>query len=200
MLLIYVNDMAQALKLDLLLYADDSCIMWQHRDVEEIGKQLKKDFENVCDWFVVNKSSINLGEDKAKSALSVSNDKIKSARKLNTKYKDKKIKQHLLIAYLGGVLDETLTGEPLALKALNKINGKLKFVYHNNNSLTPTLCRMLYNALIQPDFDYACSVWYPNFNEKLKKKIEIALSKYIIFCLKLDKRHHTFIKEFESIN
>ena len=83
---------------------------------------------------------------------------------------------------------------------LNKINGKLKFLYRKNKFLTPTLRRMLCNAIIQPHFDYACSAWYPNLNEKLKKKIQIAQNKCIWFCLKLDKRHHISSKEFESIN
>ena len=53
--LIYVNDMPQAVKLNQFLYADDSCLTYQHRDVNEIEKQLNKDFENVCDWFVDDK-------------------------------------------------------------------------------------------------------------------------------------------------
>ena len=59
---------------------------------------------------------------------------------------------------------------------------------------------MLCNAIIQPHFDYACSAWYPNLNEKLKKKTQIAQSKWIWFCLKLGKRHHISNKEFQSIN
>ena len=34
--LIYVNDMKQALDCDLLLYADDSCLLFQSKDVKEI--------------------------------------------------------------------------------------------------------------------------------------------------------------------
>ena len=36
-------------------------------------------------------------------------------------------------------------------------NGKLKFFHRNNKFLTPTLHRMLCNALIQPHFHYARS-------------------------------------------
>ena len=43
--------------------------MYQHRDVEKIEKQLNKDFENVCDWFVDNKLNIHFGKDKTKSIL-----------------------------------------------------------------------------------------------------------------------------------
>ena len=67
--LIYVNDMPQAVKSNLFLYADDSCLMYQHRDANEIEKQLNKDFENVCNCFVGHKLSIHFGEDKTKSIL-----------------------------------------------------------------------------------------------------------------------------------
>ena len=92
-----------------------------------------------------------------------------------------------------------MRGQHMALKALNKINGKLKFLYHRNKFLTQTLRRMLCNVIIEPHFDYASSAWYSNLNEKLKK-IQIAQNKCIRFCLKLDKRYHIFSNEFDSIN
>ena len=173
---------------------------YQRRDVEEIVKQLNKDFENICSWFVENKLNIHFREDKTKSILFASKSKMKSARKLNIKYKNIKIKQHSQVTYLGCVLDETLSGESMALKALNKINEKLKFLYRKNKFLTPAPCRMLCDAITQPHFDYACSAWYPNLNEKLNKKIQIAQNKCVWFCLKSDKRHPISSREFESIN
>ena len=67
--LIYVNDIPRAVKLTVLLYADDSYILYQHKEVDEIEKQLNKDFENICDWFMDNKLSSNFGEGKTKLAL-----------------------------------------------------------------------------------------------------------------------------------
>ena len=65
--LLYANDMSQAVSSDLYLYADDSCLIFQHKDVNIINEPLNKDFSNLCDWFVDNKLSIHLGEDKTKS-------------------------------------------------------------------------------------------------------------------------------------
>ena len=67
--LIYVNDMPQGVRSTLLLYADDSYILYQHKKVDEIEKKLNKDFENICDWFVDIKLSIHFGEDKTKLIL-----------------------------------------------------------------------------------------------------------------------------------
>ena len=88
----------------------------------------------------------------------------------------------------------------MILKALNKINAKLKFIYRRNKFPTPTLSRMLCNAVTQQTFNYACSISYTNLNEKLKKKMKIAQNSFICFNLKLDKRPHISNKEFESVN
>ena len=61
--------MKQAVDCDLFLYVDDSYLVYQHKDVKEIEKNLYKNFSDVCDWFVDNKLSIHLGEDKTKCIL-----------------------------------------------------------------------------------------------------------------------------------
>ena len=105
------------------------------------------------------------------------------------------------MTYLGCVVDETISGEPMALKFINKINGKSKFIYRKNSFLTPELRRMQCNALIQPYFDYSCSAWYCNLNVKYKKKkLQITQNKCIRFCLKLDKIHHISEEDFKTIS
>ena len=57
--LIYVSNIPQTVKSNLFLYASDSCLMHQRRDITKIEKQLNKDFENVSDCFVDNRLSIH---------------------------------------------------------------------------------------------------------------------------------------------
>ena len=140
--------MSQAVKCDLFFYAHDTCLVCQHKDINEIEKQPKKNFEFISDWFVNNKLSIHFGKDKAKSILLATKFKIKKVRKLNIKYGDIQIKQHSKVKYLGCMLDETMSRKTMALSVINKINNKLKFPYRKNRFLTPTLRRLLCNALI----------------------------------------------------
>ena len=70
--------MSQAVKCHFFLYADDSCLVYQHKDINEIEKQLNVDFSNICDWFVDNKLSIHIGDDKTKSILFASKFKKKN--------------------------------------------------------------------------------------------------------------------------
>ena len=69
--LLYINDMPQAVKCELLFYANDTYIIFQHSDINEIEIQPNKNFRLICDWFVDNKLSIHFGEDKTKSILSL---------------------------------------------------------------------------------------------------------------------------------
>ena len=169
--LLYINDMPQALSCDLLLYADDSCLIYQHKDIDEIERILNKNFHDLCDWFVDNKLSIHFGDDKTKCILFASKYKVKKAKPLNINYKGFEIKQHTKVNYLGCILDESLSGESMGLHVLKKLNSKLKFLYRKNKFLSPPLRRLLCNAIIQPHFDYACIAWFPNLNQSIKNKL-----------------------------
>ena len=61
--LLYVNNMPEAVKCDLFLYADDNVShlymkMWKKLKINWVWISL------ACDWFIENKLSIHLGEDK----------------------------------------------------------------------------------------------------------------------------------------
>ena len=92
--LIYLNGLPVAVKCDLFLYANDTWLVFQSKNVKYIEKQLNEDFANICDWFVDNKLSIHFGEDKTKSILFATKRKIKKPQKLEIIYKNIWIKQH----------------------------------------------------------------------------------------------------------
>ena len=192
--------MKQVVSSYLLLYADDSCLIFQHNHVTEIEKNLKNDFSNLCEWFLDNKLSIHFGEDKTKSILFGSKRKLRKVDKLNITYQGIDIKQNSQVTYLGCILDETMSGEPMAYKTIQKINSRLNYLFRKKHFLTKSLRRLLCNALIQPHFDYACTAWYPNLCKKLKNKIQTTQNKCVRFCLNLDKMAHISQNEFEKLN
>ena len=70
------------------------------------------------------------------------------------------------------ILDETLSGESMAIHVINKVNSRLRFLYRQNKFLDIPLRRLLCNAMIQPFFDYACNVWYPNLSKNFRKRLQ----------------------------
>ena len=198
--LLYINDMPQAVEADLFLYADDTGLVFQHKDINKMNEQLNKDFHNICLWFIDNKLSIHFGEDKTKCISFASKQKMKRAGKLEISFNNIEIKQYSSLTYLGCILDNTLSGEAMATKTIKKINARLKFLHRKNDFLTPDLRHLLCNALIQPHFDYLCSSWFPNINRKLKRKLQTNQNKCIRFCLQLSSRTRLTFQHLEKIN
>ena len=142
--------MPQAVVSDSLLYADDTCIVFQHENVTEIEKQLLRDFSSLCDWFVDNKLGVHFGQDKPKTILFGTKHKLRNAKALNIVYNGTEIKQYEKVKYIGCILHQSLSVESMALNVIDKANSRLKFLYRQNRFLTPPLHRLLCNALIQP--------------------------------------------------
>ena len=88
----------------------------------------------------------------------------------------------------------------MAVKVCHKVNSRLRFLYRKQNILNAPLRRLLCNALIQPQFDYACQIWFPNLTKALSNKIKCAQNKCIRFCLNLNNRAPLDKKEFKVIN
>lgn len=49
--------MSMTVKCDLFLYPDDTCLVFQRKNVKDIKEQVNEDFASICDWFVDNKIS-----------------------------------------------------------------------------------------------------------------------------------------------
>ena len=75
--------MPQAVSCELLLYADDTCLICTGKDIKTIEDQLNKDFNSLCERFIDNKLSIHFGEEKTKSILFCTIRRLKNSRNLD---------------------------------------------------------------------------------------------------------------------
>ena len=191
--------MPKAVKCDIFLYVNDTCLVCQQKVINKIENQLNKNFCDISDWFVDNKLSMHFGEDKKKSGFFYSKSRRKNIKKLYIKYGDIQMKQHSKVI-LRSLLDETMSGEAITLNIVSKINNKLKFLYCKNSFLTPALRRLLRKALIQSNFDYARSAWYLNLTNKLKHRIQTNQNKCMRFCLQLDKLKNISHEKFDCLS
>ena len=91
--LLYINDMPEAVDYDLFLYENDTCLLFQDKDLERVKEELNKNFSNICDWFVDNKLNIHFAEDKAKSILFSTKSSKRKIGTLDIQYGDVRIKQ-----------------------------------------------------------------------------------------------------------
>ena len=119
------------------------------------------------------------------------------------KYKGIEVKENFQVTYLVFVLDETMGGEPVALKVANKLNGKLKFLYRNKFFNT-WISKIALKCLHANAFWLCMFVRYPNLNINLKNPcksctLQIMQNKCTRFYLKLEKMHDISEKYFKTI-
>ena len=99
------------------------------------------------------KLNIHFGEEKAKPIFFASKRRSKNFCQLNVTYSHINIKQHSQVTYLECLLDERMSCEPIALKVINKINGKLKLLYRKNffisqKSVTESSAMLLFSQTL----------------------------------------------------
>ena len=102
--------------------------------MKEIERNLNKNFSDVCDRFVDNKLSIHFGEDKTKCILFGTKYRLNKVSSLDIEYGEIQIKQYQTVTYLACLWDETLSGESIALKVINKINSRVRYLYRKTGS------------------------------------------------------------------
>lgn len=186
--LCYVNDMAISINSDckLLLYADDSTILFSHKDPNFISNKLGKKLESCSEWLVDNKLSLHLG--KTECILFGPKRNLKKASEFQINCNGHIIKSQSSIKYLGIDIDQNLSGEKTANSIIKKVNFCLKFMYRKANCLSTETRKILSMALIQCHFDYSCSSWYAGTSKALKQKLQVAQNKTMRFIKNLEPR------------
>ena len=67
--------------------------------------------------------------------------------------------------------------------------------YLYNNDVT-----LLFSALVNPHFEYACNAWYRSVNANVKHKLQTAQNKMIIYLLNYGCRRHVVFNDFNKSN
>jgi hypothetical protein len=197
--LCYVNDMSISIseKCKLILYADDSAILFSHKNLDVIGSTLSRELENCSKWLVDNKLSLHLG--KTEFICFGSKKNLSKIKKFQITCNNHTIEAQDSVKYLGSVLDKDLSAASIINGIVKKTNARLKFLYRHNNVLNSGLRKMLCGALIQCHFDYASSSWYNGLSKTLKSRLQIAQNKVIRFIHGYNNRTSLKTSDFKSI-
>ena len=197
--LCYINDMVVSVDPEskLLLYADDSTILFSHTDPDFISKKLGKVLESCSRWLVDNKLYLHFG--KTECTIFGSKRKHLHFDQFNVECLGQTIKGQDSVKYLGVQIDQTVSGEDIANGIIQKANSRMKFMYRQSNCLNQNSRKILCSALIQCHFDYACSSWYSGLGQRLKQKLQITQNKMVRFILNLSPRSHVGYAELASL-
>jgi hypothetical protein len=198
--LCYINDMSISVdpECKLLLYADDSAILFSHKDPDHISKKLGKVLESCSNWLVDNKLSLHLG--KTECILFGTKRRVNKIENFKIECLGQPIMGKDSIKYLGINIDQSVSGEAIAKNIIKKANGRMKFMYRQGSCLNQNCRKILCSALIQCHFDYACCSWYSGLSRELQHKLQTTQNKMIRFILNVGPRTHIGQKDLSSLN
>lgn len=186
--LCYVNDMSMSISSDckLILYADDTAILYSHKDPKIIENKLNEELSSCHSWLVDNKLSMHSG--KTECILFGTKRRINKAEPFKLNINGCIIEAQKSVTYLGVIFDQTLSFEEAVNNIIKKANLRLKFLYRQGACMSENIRKTLCTALIQCHLDYCCSSWYSCLNKQFKKRLQIVQNKTVRFIKNLEPR------------
>ena len=136
----------------------------------ELHFKVNEDLENIRNWLLSNKLSLNVAKTEFMffgTVFRLSN----LGKIFPITIGEKEIKRVKSTKYLGVYLDENLTWDEHIDKLCSKVNRSISGLRHARDYMSLDILKMMYNALIQPVFDYCDAVW-GNLNKGLVSKIQ----------------------------
>ena len=107
------------------MYADDSAILFSHKDPHIIAQKLGNTLDMCSQWLVDNKLSLHLG--KTECVLFGPKRKLKDHSDFCVQYKGHCIQSTNKVKYLGVIIDNSLSGDSTVDSIVRKVNKRLNF-------------------------------------------------------------------------
>ena len=166
--LLYINDLPMASRiLKVVLFADDSNLLLQGKNFDDMSKILSKELEIIYDWFCANKLLLNAG--KTKLIIFKSRKCRVEADPPAIYLNGIEIKQVPHENFLGLQLDQTVKWYEHTNKVANCISRKIGMMRKVKNFVTNDTLKLLYNSFIQPHLLYGIALWGGTFDKGLSR-------------------------------
>lgn len=176
--LIYVNDLQNSLELlKSINFADDTNLIFQSKDINELFMETQYDLNNAIDWFNANKLSVNASKTnymifKPRGAQGVTD--------LNSlKMNDKIIKEVDKIKFLGLNIDNKLNWTTQVYYIKAKLN-QCEYLLKRFHFLLPEeSLKTIYYAHAFSHLSYGIHVWGPMLNISQQKLLDNSHSRCV---------------------
>ena len=196
--LLYINDLCISVNCDLSLYADDSALIFAHRDPMFIANHLSLQLENCKAWLTDNRLSLHIG--KTESILFGSRRRLKSSNDFQVMCEGAPVKQVNCVNYLGVSLNNTFDGSSHAENVIRKCGGRISFLFRYASILNYSARKTLCTSLILPFLEYCSASWYNGLTQKLKTKLDVIQRRLIRFIMSLHHLEHVGFPEYCNLS
>ena len=155
--LIFVNDMSLHINdVDVIQFADDTTLLFGHRNIHYLKYCVEGRLENLQDWFYANKLTLNV--DKSVYMLFEKN---RTSCDMKISVCNKEISRCSSAKFLGTWLDDRLSWNVHVKKLLSKLKSGLGMMHRASNYLSSKANHTLYYGQIHSNLSYGISIWGP---------------------------------------
>ena len=174
MFLIYVNDLPQCLdKARPRLFADDTNLTASSETITDVESIMNSELANLKEWLISNKLSLNVAKTEfmvigSKQMLNKTKD-----TEVNIKIDNRNIKQVFECKTLGVNVDQHLSWKNNTEKLCKKLSSGIGAIRRLREYLDKDSLLSVYNALVQPYFNYCCEIWDVFWNNSVKSVTKI---------------------------
>ena len=169
--LLYINDLPNCLaNAHPRMYADDTHLTFASNDVAHLEENMNDDLDKITEWLTAN--NLTLNSSKTEFMLIGSRQRLNTFNRLPSFTIDgNSIKQVESTKSLGVYIDENLTWNTHIRHISKKIASCIGTLKRSRSFVPFETLLCIYNALVQPHFDY-CSVVWGNCNKSLSIKLQ----------------------------
>ena len=169
--LLYINDLPNCLSSsNASMFADDTNISTCGKSVTEIQEHLNHDLENIHQWLLANKLTLN--REKTEYMIIGSRQKLsKITIEPEIRIGETAIKRVRNSKTLGVLIDEHLTWDGQLESVQTKVSRAIGMLRRVRKVVPKTTLTKVYNAIILPHFDY-CSLVWDNCSDYLIDKLQ----------------------------
>ena len=160
--IIYINDLPQATKFQVRLFADDTNLTLSHSQPQSLQANVNEELRKINCWMNINKLSINYN----KTEYIVVTRK-KNKPKLELLIGNNLIEQNNCIKYLGVKIDDNLNWKPQIQQQCKKIARGSWAIQHLQKYVDLHTLHLIYFSMVYPHLQYCISSWGSASNTSL---------------------------------
>ncbi len=169
--LIYINDLPNCLNHAIpRMFADDTSISYSANTTGEPQNVINSELKKLNSWLITNRLSLNIV--KTEFMVIGSQQKLRSIdSEINIRINENEITRVESVKSLGVYIDKHLTWHDHIDKLCKKVASAIGALKRVRSFITIDASIQIYQALIQPHFDYCCTVW-DGLGETLSTKLQ----------------------------
>ena len=172
--ILYVNDITFTSNvLDFILFADDTTILYSHKDINSQVNVVNKELKEVSNWYKANKLSVNASKTNYMILGTLHTTSVKVRKDLNVSLNNTTRERVRFTKFLGVLIDECLTWKQHIDCVSKTISRNIDVMNKLKYSIPGRILHTLYCTLITPYLNYGILIWGSTCRSYLDKLIKL---------------------------